>query len=77
MQHSAFNYMLKRAKFLFKALWFLELHLYTRGEFVLFSNCSIDLPVLSLSEFLGHLEFPLGLYFDNRNKYSKIIMSYF
>lgn len=48
MQHSAFNYMLKRATFLFGFVGFRIASVCTAGQAVRFSCCPLDLPVLSL-----------------------------
>lgn len=68
MQHSAFNYMLKRANVLIKALWFLELRLWTWGDYVLSQAFHHPLSFVPLKIILDHLEFPFGCYLMNRNK---------
>lgn len=66
MQHSAFNYMLKRAKFLLRLCGF-QSCVYTPGEIMLSQMPHRPPNFMSLKKILDHLKFPFGFYLMNGN----------
>lgn len=66
MQHSAFNYMLKRAKFLVRLYGF-QSCVCTPGETILSQMPRRPPSFISLKKTLDHLKFPFGFYLMNGN----------